>query len=206
MKNIYDIYEKLHNVYHSILDDIEDNITGGEKAAQYVLNTYKEKIIKIVGLAGGLNDSESIIFRKIIDDAVKTNGTTTARCYMDKKLISGLIVCSGRQLTNDDFYGFAINTKEYNYQVSSTHVYFDTIIKPGLKDLQSEAKHNKGKFVYSDDNSARCVCLGDNTYIFQDDYLLFIKVKNQFRLVISITDAGLASDRGKFDLNTSISK
>jgi hypothetical protein len=203
MNTIYNIYERLYN---GILSPIDDNIERGEEDAKAVLRTYKEKLIKIVSLAGGLNDSESVIFRKMIDDAIKTSGTTTARCYIDKKLISGLIVCSGRQLTNDDFYGFAINTKEYNYQVSTSHVYFDTIIKPRLDILQNEARHNKGKFVYSDNSSARCICLGDNTYIFQEDYLLFIKIKNQFRLVISVTDAGLASERGKFDLNTSISK
>lgn len=203
MNTIYNIYERLYN---GILSPIDDNIEQGEENAKAVLRTYKEKLIKIVSLAGGLNDSESVIFRKMIDDGVKISGTTTARCYMDKKLISGLIVCSGRQLTNDDFYGFAINPKEYNYQVSTSHIYFDTTIKPGLDILQSEAKHNKGKFVYSDNSSARCICLGDNTYIFQEDYLLFIKIKNQFRLVVSITNAGLASDRGKFDLNTSISK
>ena len=203
MNTIYSIYERLYN---GILTPIDDNIEQGEEKAKAVLRTYKEKLIKIVSLAGGLNDSESVVFRKMIDDAVKAGGTTTTRCYMDKKLISGLIVCSGRQLTNDDFYGFVINTKEYNYQVSTSHVYFDTIIKPGLDVLQSEARRNKGKFVYSNNSNARCICLGDNTYIFQEDYLLFIKIKNQFRLVVNITDAGLSSDRGKFDLNTSLSK
>lgn len=203
MNTIYDIYERLYN---GILAPIDDNIEQGEENAKAVLRTYKEKLIKIVSLSGGLNDNESIIFRKMIDDSVKKRGTTIAKCYMDKKLISGLIVCSGRQLTNDDFYGFAINTKEYNYQVSTLHVYFDTVVKPGLDILQSEARRNKGKFVYSDNNQARCICLGDNTYIFQNDYMLFIKIKNQFRMVVSITDAGLASDRGRFDLNTSLSK
>jgi hypothetical protein len=203
MSTIYNIYERLYN---GILAPIDDNIEHGEENAKAVLRTYKEKLIKIVSLASGLNDDESVIFRKMIDDAIKTSGTTTTKCYMDKKLISGLIVCSGRQLTNDDFYGFAINTKEYNYQVNATHVYFDTICKPGFDVVQNEAKHNKGKFVYSDNNRVRCIYLGNNTYIFQDEGLLFIKVKNGFRLVVSITNAGLASDRGKFDLNTSLPK
>lgn len=203
MNTIYSIYERLYN---GILAPIDDNIGRGEEAAKAVLRTYKEKLIKIVSLAGGLNDGESVIFRKMIDDAVKISGTTTTRCYMDKKLISGLIVCSGKQLTNDDFYGFPINNKEYNYQVSTAHVYFDTICKNGIDGLQNEAKNNKGKFVYSDDNHVRCICLGNHTYIFNDEGLLFIKIKNSFRLVINITDAGLSSDRGKFDLNTSLSK
>ena len=203
MNTIYNIYERLYN---GILAPVDDNIEQGEENAKAVLRTYKEKLIKIVSLAGGLNDNESVIFRKMIDDGVKISGTTTTRCYMDKKLISGLIVCSGRQLTNDDFYGFAINPKEYNYQVSTSHIYFDTTIKPGLDILQSEAKRNKGKFVYSDNNRVRCICLGDNTYIFQEDFLLFIKIKNQFRMVVSISEGGVSSDRGKFDLNTSLSK
>ena len=203
MSTIYNIYERLYN---GLLAPIDDNIKQGEENAKAVLRTYKEKLIRIVSLAGGLNDGESIIFRKMIDDAIKTSGTTMARCYMDKKLISGLIVCSGRQLTNDDFYGFAINTKEYNYQVSAYHVYFDTSVKPSLDILQSEAKHNKGKFVYSDNTRARCICLSDNTYIFQEDCLLFIKIKNQFRLGLIVTDAGVSSERGKFDLNTSLLK
>lgn len=196
----------IYTIYESLLSNIDDNITRGDKDVKDVLATYKEKLIKIITLSGGLNDNESVIFRKMIDDAVKISGTTTTKCYMDKKLISGLIVCSGRQLTNDDFYGFAINTKDYNYQVNTTHVYFDIICKPGFDTVQNEARRNKGKFVYSDNNRVRCICLGDNTYIFQDEDLLFIKVKNGFRVVISITDAGLASDRGKFDLNTSLSK
>ena len=203
MNTIYDIYERLYN---GILAPVDDNIEQGEENAKAVLRTYKEKLIKIVSLSGGLNDDESGIFRKIIDDTVKMSGVTTAKCYMDKKLISGLIVCSGRQLTNDDFYGFAINPKEYNYQVSTSHIYIDTTIKPGLDILQSEAKRNKGKFVYSDNNRVRCICLGDNTYIFQEDFLLFIKIKNQFRMVVTISEGGVSSDRGKFDLNTSISK
>jgi hypothetical protein len=203
MNTIYDIYERLYN---GILAPIDDNIEQGEENAKAVLRTYKEKLIKIVSLSGGLNDDESVIFRKMIDDAIKTSGTTTARCYMDKKLISGLIVCSGRQLTNDDFYGFAINPKEYNFHVSTLHIYFDTTIKPGLDILQSEARRNKGKFVYADNNRARCICLGDNTYIFQDDYLLFIKIKNQFRMVVTISDGGASSDRGRFDLNKSLPK
>jgi hypothetical protein len=196
----------IYTIYESLLSNIDDNITRGDKDVKDVLATYKEKLIKIITLSGGLNDNESVIFRKMIDDAVKISGTTTTKCYMDKKLISGLIVCSGRQLTNDDFYGFSINTKDYNYQISTSHVYFDTVIKPGLDTLQYKAKNNKGKFIYSDCNRARCICLGDNTYVFQDEGLLFIKIKNQFRVVINITNAGLTSDRGKFDLNTSISK
>lgn len=203
MNTIYSIYERLYN---SILAPIDDNIEQGEENAKAVLRTYKEKLIKIVSLAGGLNDDESIAFRKMIDDAVKISGTTTAKCYMDKKLISGLIVCSSKQLTSDDFYGFAINPKEYSYQVSMSHVYFDTTCKNGIDGLQNEAKNNKGKFVYSDDNRARCMCLGNYTYIFHDEGLLFIKIKNSFRLVINITDAGLSTDRGKFDLNTSLPK
>lgn len=203
MNTIYDIYERLYN---GILAPIDDNIEQGEENAKAVLRTYKEKIIKIVNLAGGLNDNESIIFRKMIDDAVKAAGTTTVRCYMDKKKIIGFIVISNKQLTDDDFYGFPINNKEYNYQVSTAHVYFDNICKNGIDSLQNEAKNNKGKFVYSEDNRVRCICLGNYTYIFQDEGLLFIKLKNSFRLVVNITDAGPASDRGKFDLNKSLPK
>lgn len=203
MNTIYNIYERLYN---GILASVDDNIEQGEEKVKAVLRTYKEKLIKIVSLAGGLNDSESVIFRKMIDDAVKISGTTTTRCYMDKKKIIGFIVLSNKQLTNDDFYGFPINNKEYNYQISTAHVYFDTICKNGIDGLQNEAKNNKGKFVYADNDRVRCICLGDNTYIFHDEGLLFIKIKNSFRLVINITDAGLSSDRGKFDLNTSLSK
>jgi hypothetical protein len=203
MNTIYNIYERLYN---SILAPIDNNIKQGEENAKAVLRTYKEKIIKIVSLAGGLNDSESIIFRKMIDDGVKASGTTTVRCYMDRKKIIGFIVLSNKQLTDNDFYGFPINNKEYDYQISTAHVYFDTICKNGIDSLQNEAKSNKGKFVYSEDNRVRCICLGNYTYIFQDEGLLFIKIKNSFRLVVNITDAGLASDRGKFDLNKSLSK
>ena len=67
MNTIYSIYERLYN---SILAPIDDNIEQGEENAKAVLRTYKEKLIKIVSLAGGLNDDESIAFRKMIDDAV----------------------------------------------------------------------------------------------------------------------------------------
>lgn len=210
MNNIYDIYERLYN---GILAPMDDTIAKGEDDAQTVLRTYKEKLIKIVTLAGGLNDNESNVFRTMIDDTIKLQGTTTAKFYIDKKVRDSLIACSGKELKNDDFLGFYFDTKEYNRQCSMYHVYFDYEIGHeygGVDMLLKNAKQSKNKFVEIPNSTKtqpiRAICTGNNTYIIQQPQsgMIYIKIRNMFRLTISINDRGSTSDRGRFDLNHSI--
>lgn len=209
MNNIYDIYERLYN---GILAPMDDTIVRGEDDAQIVLSTYKEKLIKIVTLAGELNDNESEVFRKMIDDTIKAQGTTTAKFYIDKKVRDSLIACSGKKLKNADFSGFCFNTKEYNGQCSIYHVYFDYEIGHkygGVDALLKNAKQSKNKFIEipnaTKTHPIRAIYTGNNTYIIHqiNSGMIYIKIRNMFRLTLSISDRGLASDKGKFDLNQS---
>lgn len=195
MKNIYDIYEKLHNVYHSILDDIEDNIAGGEKTAQDVLNTYKEKIIKIVTFAARMTDKETQMFRQMFEDAIKTEGTTLAHCYMDNKLKYYLINLSKRTLTVDDLDIFPVNNKEYSFACSSAHVYLDYQIgvDVGVDGLGDRARKDRGQFVYGN-NDVKCIQLG-NAIIYQQRGYFYIKFCNTHRWVINISNKGGSANK-----------
>lgn len=209
MNNIYDIYERLYN---GILAPMDDTIERGEEDAQIVLSTYKEKLIKIVTLAGGLNDNESDVFRQMIDDSIKESGTTTAKFCIDKKVRDSLIACSGKKLKNADFSGFYFDTKEYNRQCSTYHVYFDYEIGHeygGVDTLLRNAKKSKNVFIevpnVTKTAPIRAIYTGNNTYIIQQLHtgMIYIKIRNMFRLTISINDRGSTSDRWRFDLNHS---
>ena len=197
MKNIYDVYEDnrpLKNIYKGILGNVDDVLTAGDMEVDRISRTFKEKLIKIVSLAGELNDNETVIFRKIIDDAIESEHTSMGYCYMDNKLKANLIVCSDKVLTNVDFKGFPLNKKEYDFHCSAVHIAFDQYFGDhGVKTACDKALANKGKFIYSDRTSynkdTRAIALG-NAIILQHGGMFFIKIKNLFRLIPSITNSG----------------
>jgi hypothetical protein len=125
---------------------------------------------------------------------------------MDNKLKANLIVCSNKVLTNADFKGFPLNKKEYDFHCSAVHIAFDQYFGDhGVKTACDKALANKGKFIYSDrvsyNKDTRAIALG-NTIILQHGGMFFIKVKNLFRLIPTITNSG----RGvyKIDWNQAI--
>lgn len=197
MKNIYDIYEAnypLKNIYQGILGDLDDVLAAGDMEVDRISRTFKEKLILIVTLAGELNEKESKTFRSIIDDAIEAEHTSMGYCYMDNKLKANLIVCSNKVLTNADFKGFPLNKKEYDFHCSAVHIAFDQYFGDhGVKTACDKALANKGKFIYSDrvsyNKDTRAIALG-NTIILQHGGMFFIKVKNLFRLIPTITNSG----------------
>ena len=201
MNSIYSIYERL---YHGILGDMNDTIDKGEDAAQNVLNTYKEKIIKIATCAAHMSEKESLMFRKMIDEGIDDVGTTMAQCYMDNKIKYYLINLSKRTLTLNDLNIFPTNNKEYGFACSSAHVYLDYQIGTdvGVDGLGDKARKNKGQFVYGN-NDVRCIQLG-NAIIYQQKGYFYIKFANTYRWVINITDTG--SSANKINLNYNSSK
>ena len=192
MKSIYNIYERL---YRSILGNMEDTIDRGEELAQNVLNTYKEKIIKVVTFAARMSDKETQMFRQMFEDAIKTEGTTLAHCYMDNKLKYYLINLSKRALTLDDLNVFPVNNKEYGFACSSAHVYLDYQIgvDVGVDGLGDRARKDRGQFVYGN-NNVRCIQLG-NAIIYQQRGYFYIKFCNTHRWVINISNKGGSTNK-----------
>lgn len=197
MKTIYDIYEAqytLNNTYHGILGNIDDVLSAGDAEVDRISRTFKEKLIRIVKLAGELNDKETIILRNMLEEASQTENSHTGYCYMDSKLKANLMVCSNKELTNNDFKGFPMNKKEYDFHCSAVHIAFDQYFGDhGVKTACDRALATRGKFIYSDrvpyNKDTRAIALG-NTIILQHGGMFFIKVKNLFRLIPNITNSG----------------
>lgn len=202
MSSIYNIYERMR-LYNGILANMEDTIERGESDAYNILNTYKEKLIKIVTLSGQMNDNESSVFRKMLEDGIDIAGTSLAHCYIDAMIKSHLIINSKRQLTEEDFAGFPNNRKEYSFACSSAQVYLDYAIgdSRGVNGLFYDAKDNKGKFIKR--GKVKCIHLG-NAFIFQYDSYFFIKIAGVHRLIINISKSG--TSKNKIDLLHSVIK
>ena len=123
MNTIYNIYEELYN---SILDKTNKKVGSASKVVKNVMDSYKERFIKIITLAAQLNESQEDIFRNMVEDAISCHNANYIECQIPKDLMGYLINSSKNQLTPADFKGFPNNKKEWEFRTSIWSVHFSS--------------------------------------------------------------------------------
>lgn len=177
------IDEKLQ-IYNSILGNLEDTLDKGEEDVKKILNTYKEKLIKIISLAGHFSDKETFLFRNIFDKSIN-NINKNAYCFIPKQLRDQLIVISKRKLDVNDFNCIPNDKKEYDFRCNLEYMYLD-LQEPSLDEFIKQAKENPNKIINCK-NNVNVVSLG-NAIIIQKDELIYIKFRNIYRFIIRLSD------------------
>ena len=76
----------IYRIYNSILSDMEDTLSSGDKTIKNIEKSAKEKFIKILTHAGKLNNKETKILRNIVDEI--TDKFKYAICPIDNKTIN----------------------------------------------------------------------------------------------------------------------
>ena len=190
MKNIYDIYNvneqrlRPHQVYNGILADMDDTLDSGDKEAELIEQSYKEKLIHIITAAGRMSKNDEHILRDIFNDIEKQSKHDHVICQIPKVLKDRLIVCSKRKLTNADFDGLPDDVREYSFQVNLEYVSIEND-ESRINLLRLNAKDKPGKYVHG--KNVDVIVLG-NALIIRHNEVLYILIDNTWRMVIRFTD------------------
>ena len=173
----------IYRIYNSILSDMEDTISSGDKTIKNIEKSAKEKFIKILTHAGKLNNKETKILRNLVDEI--TDKFKYAICPIDNKTINILIKCSNAKLKKEDFSWFLTNTKEYSFRISWEYVSLDNISDIKLSELEKQADFVSDNKIIYDKSGLICVKLG-NLIIYKYKDVIYIKVNNMCRLVFRV--------------------
>ena len=180
MNTIYNIYETLKNTYSGLLAGQDSTLSAGNKNVQHVLNSPKEKLIRIVSKASEMTDKEASIFREIIDSNVQQYGNWCL-CYIPKTTKANLIVASDKKLKMKDFQGFSENKKEYDFRCSMDRMFIESGSGRAFDKETKEAVCMISPKVYELNNKVKAIWLGNAImYMYRD--LLYIVINDTVRL------------------------
>ena len=140
MNTIYNIYE---GYYSSLLSKTASKTSNAKTVVNRVMESFKERFIKIISLSAKLDESQEDIFRDMVDDAIRANNAKYITCQFPKALTGYLIASSNGALTKNDFRGFPSNQKEWEFSTDTWRQHFVTVEpRLNLKDL-SKIPENK---------------------------------------------------------------
>lgn len=180
MKTIYNIYEALKNTYSGLLKGMDDTLASGAKDAKDILNSPKEKLIRIVSKASDMSDKETFIFREIIDSQVQQYGNWCL-CYLPKTTKANLIVTSDKKLKMKDFVGFSESKREYDFRCSMDRMHIESGCGRAFDKETKEAVCMISPKVYELNNNVKAIWLGNAImYMYRD--ILYIVINDTLRL------------------------
>lgn len=180
MNSIYSTYEALKNTYNGLLAGQDSTLSIGNKNAQIVLNSPKEKLIRIVSKAGEMSDKETSIFRGIVNSQVQQYGNWCL-CYIPKTTKANLIVASDKKLKMKDFQGFSENKKEYDFRCSMDRMFIESGSNKAFDKDTKDAIWMISPKVYELNNKIKAIWLGNAImYMYRD--LLYIVINDTVRL------------------------
>lgn len=191
MKTIYNIYE--NNYYNSILGKTTDKVKTVKNDIINDMNSFKERFIKIVSLAGQLNDRQESVFREFVNDCIAYENGKYIHCYFPTSIINHLIVSSGKKLTKRDFIGFPNNKRDYEFTLGMWYMHFNTI----STDLTS-TKYLYGlpeNTVQTFNNNYRVIRLGKVAIIHKDN-ILYIWIDKVHRIFAMFDNSATRSACG----------
>lgn len=180
MKTIYNIYEALKNTYNGLLKGMDDTLASGAKDAKDILNSPKEKLIRIVSKASEMSDKETFIFREIIDSQVQQYGNWCL-CYLPKTTKANLIVASDKTLKMKDFVGFSENKREYDFRCSMDRMFIESGSNRAFDKETKEAVCMISPKVYELNNKVKAIWLG-NAIMYMYRGLLYIVINDTLRM------------------------
>lgn len=177
MKSIYNIYERLYN---GLLGGMDKTIASGNKIVKDVLNSPKEKLIRIVSKASKMTDKETAIFRDLIDLHVQKYGNWCL-CYLPKTTKANLIVASDKKLRAKDFIGFSENKKEYDFRCSMDRMFIESGSGRAFDKETKEAVCMISPKIYELNNNVKALWLGDSIMYMYND-LIYIVINDTLRI------------------------
>lgn len=180
MNTIYNIYEALKNTYSGLLAGQDSTLNMGDKNAKDILNSPKEKLIRIVSKASEMSDKETLIFREIVDSHVQQYGNWCL-CYLPKTTKANLIVASDKKLKAKDFIGFSENKREYDFRCSMDRMHIESGCGRAFDKEIKEAVCMISPKVYELNSNVKAIWLGNAImYMYRD--LLYIVINDTLRL------------------------
>lgn len=180
MNTIYNIYEALKNTYSGLLAGQDSTLNMGDKNAKDILNSPKEKLIRIVSKASEMTDKESFIFREIIDYNIQQYGNWCL-CYIPKTTKANLIVASNKKLKMKDFQGFSENKREYDFRCSMDRMFIESGSNKAFDKDTKDAIWMSSPKVYELNNNVKAIWLGNAImYMYRD--LLYIVINDTIRM------------------------
>lgn len=180
MNSIYNIYEALKNTYNGLLAGQDSTLNMGDKNAKDILNSPKEKLIRIVSKASEMTDKETFIFREMIDSHVQQYGNWCL-CYIPKTTKANLIVVSNKKLKLKDFVGFSESKREYDFRCSMDRMHIESGCGRAFDKETKEAACMISPKVYELNSNVKAIWLGNAImYMYRD--LLYIVINDTLRL------------------------
>jgi hypothetical protein len=180
MNTIYNIYEALKNTYSGLLAGQDSTLSMGDKNAKEILNSPKEKLIRIVSKASEMTDKETFIFREIIDSNVQQYGNWCL-CYIPKTTKANLIVASDKKLKMKDFQGFSENKREYDFRCSMDRMFIESGSNKAFDKDTKDAILMSSPKVYELNSNVKAILLGNAImYMYRD--LLYIVINDIIRM------------------------
>ena len=167
-------------MYNGLLSGMEDTLDAGEKIAKDVVNSPKEKLIRIVSKASAMTDKETTIFREIIESQMRSYGNLCL-CYFPKTTKANLIVTSNKKLKTKDFIGFSENTKDYDFRCSMDQLFIESGSNRAFDKETKEAVCMISPKVYELNNNVKAIWLG-NAIMYMYRELLYIVINDTLRI------------------------
>lgn len=185
MKNLIDIYETL---YHGILDgDFDNRLKDDDINIKKIINSYKERFIKIVSLASDMTDSDIVLLRDTITNMEGMYDDKFMLCYIPSTLRDMLIKSSDKKLTKADFNGFASDKKNYDFSVSIELMYLERADSEVTNSLKQFKNLSKGKWHPLRGNAS--VAILGNSIVFKKDTLLYFYINDTYRLPFRLVNS-----------------
>lgn len=185
MKKLIDIYETL---YHGILDgDFDNRLNTDDINIKKIINSYKERFIKIISLASDMTDSDAMLLRNTITEMESMYDDKFMLCYIPLTLRDMLIKASDKKLTKTDFNGFASARKEYDFSVSIELMYLERADTEVTNSLKQFKNLSKGKWHPLKGNVS--VAILGNSVVFKKDTLLYFYINDTYRLPFRLVNS-----------------
>lgn len=174
MDTIYNIYDKY---YRSILGSTSSKLKTVGVEIDNMMNSYKERFIKIIVRSANLNDHQEEIFRDMVDDAIRHNNAKYITCQFPKQLVGYLIAASDKTLNQKDFRGFPADRREWDFSVDTWRLHFVTKdSRLNVKDLFKIPENKVVNYTYD-------VVRFGKTVIVRADTLIYVWVDGLHKVV-----------------------
>jgi hypothetical protein len=186
MNTIYNIYEALKNTYSGLLAGQDSTLSMGDKNVKDILNSPKEKLIKIVSRASEMSNKETFIFREIIDSNIQQYGKWCL-CYLPKTTKANLIVASDKKLKMKDFVGFHENKREYDFRCSMDRMHIESGCGIAFDKETKEAVCMISPKVYEINSNVKAIQLG-KAILYMYRNFIYIVINDTLRMPLSFGD------------------
>lgn len=164
MNTIYNIYK---NQYNSILSKTASKTSNAKTVVNRVMESFKERFIKIISLSAKLDERQEDIFRDMVDDAIRANNAKYITCQFPRALTGYLIASSNGALTKNDFRGFPSNQKDWEFSTDLWRQHFVTVEpRLNLKDLSKIPENEVVTYKYDVVRFGKTVIVRANTMVY----------------------------------------